>query len=134
MNINKKDYSNSDEVLLSQYTQPHRPYSVEELKDIRENLYQSLKLGQQSVYHDKCNHYYLVRQNSQKEKEILESGNNRNIGNCSVCWKLNNCTKQNSDIASSLVYHYTNDFHLDPAPLSYDTVDLENMYYKWLYY
>jgi len=132
-NKNSTELSRSDNVLLLKYEQPTRPYSKLELKDMQNNLHKRFKLSDKFVFHTKCNHFYLVKENSQKEKDIISDNNNIDIGNCSICWKINNTSKHLKNSAKDMIYHYSTQFKNEPVSLTYDLFDLENIYYQWLY-
>lgn len=119
-------------ILDSEYIEPTRPYSQNELSDMRNKLYRDLRLGKCRAYHDKCKHFYNVRINSKKEKEINE--NSDNIGNCSVCWKLSKTPKNSKDKAIVLNRAFSEQFYDEPQYLTYDLYDIENVFYKWLYF
>lgn len=120
-------------VLEQDYTPPSRPYCAEELEFMRSELRRKCRLGKHEIYHTKCKHKYIVRENSRKEKEILESGGNQDIGSCSVCWKINHTPRELKDMAYDMVDEYNYRFKSDPKKLTYDHVDLENSFYRWLY-
>ena len=119
-------------VLESEYIVPNRPYSQNELADMRENLYNSLKLGKVIAKHSHCKHSYLVKKNGRKEKEILEQKYN-DTGNCSVCWKIGKTRVGIRSNAVNLVQHYQEIIYQEPKYLTYNFVDLENVFYRWLY-
>ena len=119
-------------VLESDYVKQTRPYSQSELRDLRTSLFRSLKLGEKIVYHDKCRHMYLTKQNGRKEKEILETGK-VDVGKCSVCWKISKTPLYLRDKAKDLSHDYSSIFLNPPEFLSYQKLDLETVYYKWLY-
>ena len=119
-------------ILESEYIEQNRPYSKNELSDMRAFLYKQLKLGTEKAYHDKCKHYYIVKVNSKKEKEIVD--NSTNIGNCSVCWKMSKTPINIKHKAYELIKLYSENFNgVDPSCLSYDLIDIENIFYRWLY-
>jgi hypothetical protein len=118
-------------VLESEYVEQTRPYSQNELDDMRNNLYRQLRLGKEKAYHTKCKHFYVVKENGKKEKEIKE--NNGDIGNCSVCWKLSKTHNKLKDKAYDLVDIYTLEFYNEPERTTYYLNDIENVFYKWLY-
>jgi hypothetical protein len=120
-------------ILESEFIKPARPYSQNELKFMRNNLYKSLNLGDTKIYHTKCYHFYNVKKNSRKEKEIKERNKNENIGNCSVCWKLSKTPKHLKDIAFNMVNVYCDKLYNEPENYSYNFLDIENVFYKWLY-
>ena len=118
--------------LESEYIKQARPYSQSELRDSRTSLFNSLRLGEKIVCHDKCGHIYLTKQNGRKEKEIIESGQ-VDVGKCSVCWKISKTPRNLRDKARELAHEYCNTFSKTPEFLSYRKLDLETVYYKWLY-
>ena len=110
----------------------YRPYSENELFEKRDYLYKNLNLSDTIIYHDKCNHFYHVRKNGKKEKNILE--NIKCDENCSVCWKINK-TKYKKNIAIDLVYDYSSVFY-DKGNCSINNINdinLEKEFYYWLY-
>lgn len=119
-------------VLETDYVKQTRPYSQSELRNSRTNLFRSLRLGEKIVCHDKCGHIYLTKQNGRKEKEMLESGQ-VDVGKCSVCWKISKTSPYLRDKARNLALDYRNTFSNTPEFLSYGKLDLETVYYKWLY-
>lgn len=119
-------------ILEQDYVEPERPYSLKELADKRAQVYRSLRLGQTKANHRRCGHFYLVKENGRKEKEMREQGSN-DIGNCSVCWKLNKTDRHLKLRARNLVQTYTDAFYNEPKYLTYDNLDLETVFYKWLY-
>ena len=118
-------------ILDSNYIEPTRPYSQNELSDMRAHLYRQLKLGKEKAYHHKCKHLYIVKENSKKEKEIKE--NSEDIGNCSVCWKISKTPNNIRNKAYDLIKAYNSEFSSDPEFVNYNLYDLENIYYRWLY-
>ena len=65
-------------VLESEYKCQTRPYSQNELQDTRNNQFRKLRVGVTRAHH-KCNHFYHVKENGRKEKNIKTS---KNPGNC----------------------------------------------------
>ena len=118
-------------ILEAEYVEPQRPYSNNELLYMRNRLFRQLRLGKTKAHHEKCNHFYLVKENGRKEKDIYEQ-NTPDCGNCSVCWKLNKTPKSLKNRANSLVNEYCNSFKEEPETLTFELVDLENAFYKWL--
>ena len=118
-------------ILEADYVEPNRPYSQKELSYIRDRLYNDLRLGDVKAHHKNCKHFYIVKKHSRKEKDITEQKND-DIGNCSVCWKINKTPRYLQDRADSLVNDYTKYFSTNPTYLTYDLVDLESCFYKWL--
>ena len=118
-------------ILEEKYNEPNRPYSQNELYFNREILFSSFRIGKVRAYH-KCNHFYFVKENGRKEKEILEKKND-DCGNCSVCWKLNKTPRHLKEKAKCIIDAYCETFYNFPEFLSYDNADLEIVFYKWLY-
>ena len=118
-------------ILQSIYVEQTRPYSQNELKNMRLDLFQKLRLGNLMVRH-RCGHIYFVKQNSKKEKEMIEK-KSTNVGKCSVCWKINKTPVELRDKACNLAQEYYNVFNKDSHFISYNKVDLETSFYKWLY-
>jgi hypothetical protein len=121
-------------VLESEYIKQSRPYSQNELKYLRDNLYRNLRLCNKILRHTKCRHFYYVKENSRKDKEMIEKNKCENVGNCSVCWKLNKTRESLIDKAEYLVEMYCSSFYKEPEKYTYDLLDLETVFYKWLYY
>ena len=117
---------------LISLTDNQRPYSTNELNDIRNANKRRCRLGSVMATHrEECNHCYYVRENGRKEKKIIDTGD-FDPGNCSVCWKLaktrNSVKKQYED----MVNNYMNDIATNDD-ITYSTVDTEDKFYKWLY-
>ena len=72
-----------------------------------------------------------MKDNGRKQKESEENGT-ENIGKCSVCWKLNKTPRDLKDNAHYLVEDFEKFSHIKTY-LTYQKVEIENMYYKWLY-
>lgn len=122
----------SSSVLESEYVEPTRPYSLNELAYNRERVYKSLRIGKTRAQHEKCGHFYLVKENGRKEKDILENGSS-DTGYCSVCWKISKTPRHLKSKSKDLVEAYSRVFFEEPRYLTYYLVDLETIYYKWLY-
>jgi hypothetical protein len=122
----------SSSVLEKDYKDPERPYSQKELKFTRKNNYRVLRLGQVQAHHSKCGHFYLTKYNGRKEKEIKESGSS-DTGNCSVCWKFNKTPRHLRNPAKNLIGFYQTNFEQEPPYLTYDVLEGETDFYKWLY-
>ena len=84
-------------VLESDYIKPTRPYSSNELSDMRNNFF------------------------------------NNNVGNCSCCWKLSKTPNNLLQKAEDLVNIYSTKFNEYPSFFTYDLIDIEICFYKWLY-
>ena len=126
--------STTTSVLESEYIVPTRPYSQNELAYLRERLYRHVRLGNMKTQHNKCRHFYFAKENSRKEKEMTEKGTQVDVGNCSVCWKLHKTPRHLRSRAEGLTEAYTSTFHEDPKKYDYELLDLETIFYKWLYH
>lgn len=119
-------------ILLSEYVPPTRPYSKDELLDMRKKLYEDLKISDLTIIHKKCSHKYHVKTNGKKEQDIK---NNKINKNCSVCWKLKQTQPQFKQLAFEMINAYMNNFYNENLITfySYNLYDLENVFYTWLY-
>ena len=117
-------------VLESDYIKPTRPYSSNELSDMRNNFFKKINLSNVIASHKNCKHFYYVKENGRKEKELNE---NNSVGNCSCCWKLSKTPNQLFKKAEELVDIYSTKFNEHPSSLTYDLIDIEICFYKWLY-
>jgi hypothetical protein len=119
-------------ILESSYNNPNRPYSQNELNNMRLFLYNNIRLGKKMANHQKCGHVYLTKHNGRKEKEMYQQ-NSDDVGKCSVCWKISKTPKHLQDKARNLSKEYCNTFKQNPTYITYQKVDLESSYYNWLY-
>lgn len=119
-------------VLETKYVEPTRPYSNNELIFMREKLYKTFRLGKTRAHHRRCDHFYLVKENGRKEKEIIENKSN-DTGNCSLCWKLTKTPRHLKEAAKGLINIYSREFYEESKSLTYDKLDIETSFYKWLY-
>jgi len=117
-------------VLESDYIKPARPYSSNELSDIRNNFLKKCNLSNIIASHKNCGHFYFVKENGRKEKELNE---NDNVGNCSCCWKLSKTPNNLVQKAEDLINIYCTRFNDYPSSFTYDLIDIEICFYKWLY-
>lgn len=130
--FNDKNILKDSEYLKIIYNPPTRPYSQKELLFNRRKLIYDLNLGEYYARHLRCKHFYLVRKNSKKEKEIIENGD-KNPGNCSVCWRIRSTPEHQRDQAIQIINIFEDTFSNKREFLSYDSNDIENIYYRWLY-
>lgn len=120
-------------VLEKKYQDPERPYSQKELIHIRHNNKRVLRLGKVRAQHAKCGHFYDTKYNGRKEKEIVQNGNNPDTGNCSVCWKFGKTPRHLKTEAKNLIAYFNTHFYEEPSSLTYELVEGETDFYKWLY-
>jgi len=119
-------------VLEQDYVEPERPYSQKELQYTRDSIFRAMRIGNTRAHHKRCDHFYFVKQNGRKAKEIKEAGS-QDVGNCSVCWKLNKTPRHLKKNAKGLIREYCSRFEQSPEYLTYEGVDLETTFYRWLY-
>ena len=123
-------------ILETNYIEPDRPYSQKELGITRHQNIFNLRLSNIKSEHNRCSHFYLVKKNWKKEKQIndtLNSSNGVNFGNCSVCWKLSKTPTKLQKDAINVVKTYSNNFYNEPTRITHCLVDIENIFYTWLY-
>lgn len=118
---------------ISQYKSEfkYRPYSQNELKEIREKNLGRMHIGNTMCFHDKCNHFYFAKKGGKKEDNVI---NNNDYGSCSVCWKLRNSFETNRNSFEELIDEYNMYFSEKPDKWTIKLITLEKNYYKWLYY
>lgn len=120
-------------VLESDYKEPEdRPYSQKELCSTLEKFFGYMRIGKTCAQHKMCNHVYRVKINGRKEKEILETKNN-DTGNCSVCWKFSKTQRFLKNKAENLINSYIEHYNNNEEYKTFEGVDLEIAFYKWLY-
>jgi hypothetical protein len=114
------------------YTEPDRPFSRLELMQLRNDLDKHLRIGNVLAQHKKCKHWYRVRINGKKAKQISEEKVN-DCGNCSICWKVNTVPKNMRQNTWGMVNEYLNVWKNDQDVLSHYAVNIESVFYRWLY-
>lgn len=119
-------------VLETKYIQPNRPYCQSELAHARVILRNKLRLGKMRATHQNCGHFYLVKRNSRKEKEMI-ANNTDDTGNCSVCWKISKTPNHLYENALDLVDDYRASFLSEPTELEHSINDVESAFYRWIY-
>jgi hypothetical protein len=123
-------------VLESDYPEVHRPYSQEELNDKHNRTFRTMRLGKIRAHHNRCNHFYFVKENGRKEKEITEN-NDCDSGNCSVCWKLSKTSRHLRSSGKDLIGRYMNDVDdrqkYEIKDYDFQFVEAERRFYTWLY-
>lgn len=111
---------------------PDRPYSQRELQYDIDKLFGTMRIGKIQAHHSGCDHFYNVKVNGRKEKEIKDA-NSKDVGNCSVCWKYSKTPRRNVTNADDLIHAYCTTFYNPPTYLSYEQVCILSTFYKWLY-
>jgi hypothetical protein len=130
-------------VLEKKSFEPDRPYSRKELEEKRKRIFRNMNIGNVLIEHSDCGHFYYAKANGQKEhaaKELVAQKPDQraeNVGNCSVCWKINRTPKSLKNRANNLVEAYTNSCPIwNPHKYGYTyyDFDLESDFYVWLYH
>jgi hypothetical protein len=120
----------SETVLTGKKSIITRPYSNQELEILHYNFFKKLFIGNIQVMHD-CGHIYFCKKNGLKEKTII-STDGKDIGKCSVCWKLTKTPKKYRFRAQNLIANYQN-ISSKQLPQDYLDLELEKDFYVWLY-
>lgn len=134
MNMKNKSITHLDNSILnSEWIAPTRPYSNIELTDTHNRLFRSLRLSSLYVVHESCGHQYYVKENGLKYKNLKES-DILDTGKCSVCWKLRQTPQSLKRLAIEFIDLYTEHFpDLNSPNYSYYTIEIEKIFYTWLY-
>jgi hypothetical protein len=126
-------------ILDSEYKEPNRPYSQQELKEMIKNLKKKLKLSDFKLTYTQNNYVYYAKKYGKKEKQCLENKQNNiefpytNISGCSVEWQLRQTPDEYEHIAKDIVESYM-DFELNtPKKITYFNIEIFRMFYTWLY-
>ena len=121
-------------LLYTDYIKPTRPISVNELKELRLNTYRKLRLSSSRVFHTKCNHFYNIKLNSRREEMVKTNESNIDIGNCSVCYKINKIkNKKHRSLAIDMSSNYFEIFEHESKNINHWEYSLEKLFYEWLY-
>ena len=119
-------------ILNKKYLEPSRPFSQIELKENRNLFFKKNNISDLYVLHSKCNHTYKIKNNGKKYKLLIENENeNKDIGNCSICWKLYDTERQYKKIARDLIAEYTE--IMNKKVYDHYETELEKLFYNWLY-
>ena len=121
-----------EQLLTKQLPPADRPYSQDELADIRQRNLDRLNIGSTMVYHPKSGYFYLAKAGGKKEAAVL-SGEVLEEGCCSVCWKLRKTPSELRELANNMIDEFILRFEKKPEKWTRELIHLENTYYKWLY-
>lgn len=123
----------SQSVLEQPFVVDSRPFSAKELWQKRQKTVKRFHLGNITIDHPRCRHCYLAKAGGRKEQEAKAS-EGKNLGNCSVCWKMRKTPEHLRPAAAELVDAYINisPDRFDPPASAYH-VELERVFYTWLY-
>jgi len=126
-------------ILDCEYTNPDRPYSQQELKEIIKNIKKKMKLSEQKLIYTKDNYTYHPKKYGKKEKQVLENKKNNipnyneNIFGCSIEWQLRKTPREYQHVAEDIIEAYMDFEYNPPEKLSYFNVEIFRMFYSWLY-
>ena len=120
-------------ILLEKFPEAARPYCQRELRDMRVDTKHSLRLSDHQAEHPKSRYFYYVKRGGRKEEQLNQQPDKRNVGSCSVCWKLEHTDPELRDYAMDLINNYMYTFEKEPDMLTFDKVMLERFFYTWLY-
>jgi hypothetical protein len=124
----------AESVLLESYKSPDRPISQKELQSLQNKLYWSLGISKYlRAQHKKCGHFYLVKRNGHKARLISKESEDTDVGNCSVCWKLRQTSNDLYERARDFSDLYCEEFASKDVKLSFFNVEVERIFYTWLY-
>jgi len=130
-------------ILKEFYKELDRPISQKELNILNKKNFKNLKLSTLETYHTKTKHFYLLKKGGKKEKDALKIHNNsqsyKNIGSCSVSWKLRATPEELRPLAEDIVKEYERVFtgrplYQEDRYLTHYEVELTRIFYIWLYY
>lgn len=121
-----------ENILRKEFPPADRPYSQNELNDMRDRILGRLKVGNTMVYHEQTGYFYLAKAGGKKEKSV-QNGEQLDPAGCSVCWKLRKTPKHLRDEARDMVEAYQVNFEKKPDKWTLGLINLEATFYKWLY-
>ena len=125
-------------VLEENYDKPTRPFSQKELQDKKKEYIRSLRLSNEMVSHSKTKYKYYVKRYGNKEKAIIDNRENnvencnKDIGNCSVSWKISRTHPRYKNYAKDMCSMYMQS--QDKERLTHYDVKLFRVFYTWLYH
>ena len=130
--MENKQKVNMNRTLLCKYKELNRPISQFELDHkLKTNRY-SLNLSDLHAEHSNCKHLYLCKRFGKKFKELQENNSNKDIGNCSVCWKISHTDFIQRQIAKDLAMEYY-EIIKNSTPFTHYETELEKFFHSWLY-
>ena len=111
-------------ILLSPYIPQKRPYSQKELFKMHIDILNEFKLTEE--FTNICEkHIYYKKESVSKNYKYSKS--------CLACKKLKQMKENEQRQVDTMINEYNEKFSTFPEKLTYDLIDLENVYYKWLY-
>jgi hypothetical protein len=121
-----------ENILRKEFPPADRPYSQNELIDMRDRILGRLKVGNTMVYHQQTGYFYLAKSGGKKEIAV-QSGEELDPAGCSVCWKLRKTPNNLREEARNMVEAYQVNFEKKPDKWNLGLINLEATFYKWLY-
>ena len=125
-------------VLDENYDKPTRPFSQKELQDKKKEYIRTLRLSNEMVSHTKTKYKYYVKRYGNKEKAIIENREknienySKDIGNCSVSWKISQTHPRYKKYAKDMCDMYIQSE--EKERLNHYDVELFRVFYTWLYH
>ena len=120
-----------DSCLYNEWVEPERPYSQRELDTLENDFFEKMQLSTElSTLHNGCGHAYLVKKNGAKFKDLLAEPEMRDVGNCSVCWKLGRTPRELRYLANDFIRIYN--LEASTRKTFYD-YQVKRTFYTWLY-
>jgi hypothetical protein len=120
-----------DSCLHNEWIEPERPYSQKELDALETDFFEKIQLSTGlSALHNGCGHTYQVKKNGVKFKELLAEPEMRDVGNCSVCWKLSRTPRELKHLANDFIQLYKPETNIRKSFYDYQ---VKKTFYTWLY-
>jgi len=117
--------------LYNEWIEPERPYSQMELDALETEFFEKIQLSTElSALHNECSHTYRVKKNGAKFKELLADPEMRDVGNCSVCWKLSRTPRELKHLANDFIQLYKPETDIRKSFYDYQ---VKKTFYTWLY-
>lgn len=119
-------------ILLTEWSNPDRPYSQRELQTLKQQFFKQNQLSQDLfVHHNECGHVYHVKDGGNKWRQLSQHPEDNDLGNCSVCWKLSKTPRELLEAADDFENIFRTNFN-NPRE-TYLNLQVLKIFYGWLY-
>ena len=108
----------------------NRPYSQDELKDIRERYIKKMKLSNKYLFYTDTHYMYRCKRFGKKEELIKHNNSNINIGQCSILHKLRETEDGLKPYYNQLINYI---MWYDSRYVTIEYLLNEHEFYSWLY-